>query len=310
MKVIKKYQGYRLDNYLAEKLKISRNQAQIMVKQGQILINGKKPSKHYQLRINDLVIINKKANSLNRSKEIKQTKQLTKLTPKPQIVAEESDFLIISKPAGLLVHATRKNERNTLVDWLLKKYPELKKVGNDDPNRPAIVHRLDKDVSGLMIIPRNLKAFDYFKKQFQLRTIHKEYVALVYGKLESDHYEIDFPITRSKLGKYVAGPRGSENGKSALTIINVKQRFINYTLLQVLPKTGRTNQIRVHLSALNHPIIGDKLYFNKQFSNIEIPLDRVFLHAEKLEFQTQNGETHSFTCPLPINLKKILDQLK
>lgn len=309
MKITTKHQNYRLDNYLAEKLEISRSQAQKLINGGAVLINNKIPSKHQFLKINDLVKV-KKVTRITKKEPATASSQKSETIAKPKIIFENPDYLIINKPAGLLVHATNRQEKNTLVDWLLKHYPELKKVGSDDPRRPAIVHRLDKDVSGLMIVPKNLKAFDHFKKQFQKRTIQKQYLALAYGKFEGDHYEINFPITRSKSGKYVALPKKSLDGKIAITQIDVEKRFTNYTLLRVFPKTGRTNQIRIHLSAFNHPLVGDNLYFNKQFSNIKIELNRIFLHAEKITFTDLDNQIKNYSATIPTTLKKIIDNLK
>jgi len=242
----------------------------------------------------------------------------------PTIVWESKDCLVIDKPAGLAVHGGGNIKGPTLTDWLIKKYPTIKTVG-DDPARPGIVHRLDKDVSGLMVVAKNQKSFDNLKKQFQVREINKEYIALVHGKIEMNEGEINFPIKRSSSGyKMAAMPlnatdllsrrhpkdrdRGNIDGlfqaKEAATEFKVIQRFVNYTLVQVKIKTGRTHQIRVHFCAISHPLVGDDLYGTKKTKTInkKLNLGRVFLMATKLSFTDLAGETQKFDLPLSAEL--------
>ncbi len=238
-------------------------------------------------------------------------------------VFENKNYLVINKPSGLLVHGAPHIKEPTLVDQLLKKYPDLARVG-EDPDRPGIVHRLDKEVSGLMVIPKTQDAFDNLKKQFQARTVNKKYTALVYGKIEKDEDEINFPITRSSKGfKMAAKPftaKGevSKDGKQAITEFEVKKRFINYTLLKIKIKTGRTHQIRVHLLAYAHPIVGDNLYSTKKTREKntclrrqeKINLGRIFLVADELSFVDMKGEKQEFKVGLPEELKSFLKQIK
>lgn len=318
--ITKENQGQRLDKFLNEKLaELSRSQIQKMIKNGEILVNGQENSVHKFLKEGDKIEIG------NKKSEIKTKEKSTEKYPSSQftvannlfkdikIVATTADFLIIEKPAGLLVHPTDKLENNTLVDWLIKKYPSLKGIG-EDPLRPGIVHRLDKDVSGLMIIPLNQKSFDFFKQQFKLRLIDKRYTALVYGETAKETDEINFAIGRSraKEGLFAARPSKAEDmggqDKQALTEFDVIRRFKNYTLLEIKILTGRTHQIRVHLKAYGHPIVGDQLYFNKKIKTKK-SLNRIFLHAHFLSFISLDGQVYEFSSPLPEKLASFLKSL-
>ncbi len=227
------------------------------------------------------------------------------------------DYLIINKPAGVIVHGAGHIKGPTLADDLLADYPEIARVG-DDPNRSGIVHRLDRDVSGLMIVPRNTDAFAYFKKQFQTRKIEKEYTALVYGRVGKDEEEISFPLARSSRGfKMAALPekhRGEKNaaGRRAITEFRVMKKFINYTLLKVKIKTGRTHQIRVHLLAYGHPLVGDNLYSTKKTRrlNKKLGLERIFLMASRLSFFDLAGAKREYSIDLPVVLNDVLRKIK
>lgn len=232
-------------------------------------------------------------------------------------IKENKEFLVINKPAGLLVHGAGHIKEKTLADQLLKDYPGLAKVG-EDPERPAIVHRLDKLVSGLMVIPKTQASFDNLKEQFQARKIGKEYTALVYGQIETDEGEIDFPIKRSSRGfKMAAIPKTikketNPDGRQAITEFRVIKKFINYALLKVKIKTGRTHQIRVHLLAFGHPIAGDDLYSTKKTreKNKKLNLGRIFLVATKLGFKDLDGVGQEFEIGLPKELEEVLEKVK
>lgn len=248
----------------------------------------------------------------------------TIISPEPEIISDTPDYLVINKPAGLAVHAGGNLQEPTLADWLIAKYPKIKNVG-DDPIRPGLVHRLDKEVSGLMVVAKNAKSFENLKNQFKDREINKEYVALVHGKLHNDDGVINFPITRSKDGYKMAAlpanttelltrrhPKGRDQGniagwfksRTALTEFTVLKKFVNYTLLRVNIKTGRTHQIRVHFFAYGHPLVGDSLYCTPKTKakNKKINLGRVFLVADHLSFRDLKGETRSFKIDLPPEL--------
>lgn len=232
-------------------------------------------------------------------------------------IAETPEYLVADKPSGMLTHATSKMEPDALAEILLQKYPAIKKVG-DDPLRPGIVHRLDRDASGLLVVAKTNAMFDHLKKQFQDRTIEKEYLVLVHGAVDKDAGEIDFPISRSAEGGRMAahpktkrGEPDEDAGRRALTEFSVEKRFVNFTLLRVKIKTGRAHQIRAHFLAFNHPVAGDKLYYQKKQRRVpEEKLGRLFLHCTKLVFNDLNGEKKAFESPLPPELANFLKQLK
>lgn len=248
-----------------------------------------------------------------------------------QTVFEDDDCLVINKPAGLAVHGGANIEGPTLVDFLMEKYPKIASVG-DDKSRPGIVHRLDKEVSGLMVVAKSQAGFENLKDQFKNRTITKEYVALAYGKIPAEEGEINFPIKRSRDGYRMAAiplktdqllhrrhPKNRDDGnikglfqsREALTYFQVLKRFVNYTLLRVRIKTGRTHQIRVHLFAYGYPLVGDNLYATPKttLKNKKLSLGRVFLVADHLSFRDLAGETRDFRIDLPTELEKFLLQL-
>jgi len=231
------------------------------------------------------------------------------------IIYQDKNILAINKPAGLIVHEARNLKHKTLTDWLIKNYPETKTVGDPSTNsgqvnlRPGIVHRLDKDTSGVLIVARNQKTFEFLKEQFKSRKIKKTYIALVKGLVNKNGI-IDTPIqlyTKSRnaftkyivLEKFVTKP--DESGK--------------YTLLEVYPKTGRTHQIRIHLKSINHPIVCDKLYsyrrdLAKNEINCPFGLTRHFLHAQSLELSLPNKSRIKLEADLPDDLKDVLKSLK
>jgi 23S rRNA pseudouridine1911/1915/1917 synthase len=250
------------------------------------------------------------------------------LTREPEIIAETPDYLVINKPAGLAVHGGGNLKEPTLADWLIARYPKIKSVG-DDPARPGLVHRLDKEVSGLMVIAKNNKSFLSLKSQFKDREVNKEYIALVHGRLAADSGQIDFPITRSKSGYKMAAiptktvdllsrrhPTGRDQGnitgwfrsRQALSEFTVLRRFVNYTLVRVKIKTGRTHQIRVHFFALGYPLVGDPLYYTKKTKtkNQKVNLGRIFLIADHLDFLDLSKKSQSFTIDLPAELMAAL----
>jgi len=235
-----------------------------------------------------------------------------------KIIFEDDNIIVIDKPSGLTVHPVKPEQNNTLVNQLLAYYPEIKNVG-DDLLRPGIVHRLDKDTSGLMIVVKNQKAFEYLKKQFQDRKITKKYLALVHGIVKDDKGIITKSISFSKKDYKKRTVLLDKNSKPAITKYEVIKRFPrrkvgiptqkasgkDYTLLEVFPKTGRTHQIRIHLHSIGYPIVGDKQY---KFKRLKTPegLDRQFLHAAYLKFESVDGKIMEFKSELPKDLKDII----
>jgi 23S rRNA pseudouridine1911/1915/1917 synthase len=238
-----------------------------------------------------------------------------------KIISATPDYLVVNKPAGLLTHPTMANEPTTLAFFLLKKYPEIKNVG-EDLLRPGIVHRLDKEASGLLVVARTQKMFEHLKEQFKTRTIEKEYLILVHGRVAKDEGEINFPITRSETSdRMAARPLSNDGGtisrsplqpgeKEARTEFLVEQRFVNFTLLRVKIHTGRTHQIRVHFLAYNHPVVGDQLYIQKKRKRTwDENLGRLFLHCTKLVFKDLENKACTFESSLPTELSDFLKLL-
>jgi len=292
----------RLDVFLAHEFDISRSRIQKVMKNGGVLFDGK-PAKPNQAIYTGNII------------EIPETFEEPKTEkgelPELTILYEDDDVLVIEKPAGLLVHQANEADRVvTLVDVLRNKYPNIHLVG-DDEARPGIVHRLDKNVSGVMIVAKTQKAFDHLKDQFKTRMVEKEYVALVYGQLSKDLGTIRLKIARSKKkGHMVSRPEDGE-GKEAVTHYEVLERYKTTTLVKVNIETGRTHQIRVHFHANDHSVVGDPLYKKHQMKNIRpIKLDRIFLHARRLTITLPNGERKTFESDLPKQLADILKNLQ
>ena len=294
----------RLDKFLTAQLPITRSQIKKLIQTEKITVNDKGAAVHRFLMPGDKIKI------LN-SEISKQTKPKI-LEPNPKvkfkIVFEDNDIIVIDKKSGIIVHPTEKMETNTLANGLLAYYPEIKNIG-DNSLRPGIVHRLDKDVSGLMLVCKTQKSFEYFKKQFQNRKIKKIYTVLVHGVMEKPHDIINMPIARSKKGGKMAVRTQQQKGKEAITKYEVKKQYNNFALLNVEILTGRTHQIRAHFNALNHPVVGDKLYAQKKVK-AKIEIDRPFLHSTILGFTDLQKQEHEFKSELPAKLKNILKQLQ
>lgn len=297
--------GQRLDIYLSAELKLSRSLVQKMIKGGEILVNDKIVSAHRLIKADDKI-------KLVKLKVKKVKAQVDKIVlPKIDIIQETADYIVLNKPAGLLMHGSDNETRTSLVDWLIKYYPKIVKAG-DDPSRPGIVHRLDKDVSGLVVVAKNQKSFDSLKKQFKGRRVVKQYKALVYGADLPPEGEIRFKMGRSSKGYRMAARPINQLGKVALTDFKVEQYYYNYALLSVVIKTGRTHQIRAHMAAYNHPVVGDDLYGTVRHRklNAKLKLGRVFLVATDLVFSDLEGVKQGFSIELPNQLKKVLEKLK
>ncbi|MEK7624133.1 MAG: RNA pseudouridine synthase [Patescibacteria group bacterium] len=225
------------------------------------------------------------------------------------LIYETSDFIAVNKPAGVLTHPIKDLREETLVDWILEKYPEVKNVGDEPEIRPGIVHRLDRDTSGVILIARNQEFFEYLKNLFKTRQIKKTYLALVWGKLEPKFGEIKIPIgIKTGSIKRTVWQKRAKDLKEAVTEYQVKKYFNGFSLVELTPKTGRTHQIRVHLASLGHPVVGDKLY-GFQKSKPPFDLNRQFLHAVSLEFSSADGHRIMIEAELPEELKLIIDTL-
>jgi 23S rRNA pseudouridine1911/1915/1917 synthase len=225
----------------------------------------------------------------------------TTMNDKIKVLYQDDDLIALNKPAGLAVHGGVGIKENTLVDYLLKIFPEIKNVGDDPELRPGIVHRLDKDTSGVMVIARNQESFDHLKGLFKNRKVEKKYIALVFGTLKNKEGKIEGEMGRSKSDfrkqSLVRGKIGVRHERYSLTYYKVISEFKDTSLLEVSPRTGRMHQIRVHLQAIGHPIVGDKKYTFKNYKRIACP--RMFLHSKSISFLGMNGKKNEFTADLP-----------
>ena len=229
------------------------------------------------------------------------------------IVYEDEDVVVLNKQAGISVHPSENEPAGTLVDVLLARYPELKNVG-EDPIRPGIVHRLDKDTSGLLVVAKNQKAFEFLKKEWQGGQVIKKYLTLVWG-CPKESGEIISELARSPKDfrrRIVVNPGKNKDkkitGKLAVTEYKVVKKFKDFSLVEVHPKTGRMHQIRVHMASIGHPVAGDKIYGGKE-KNPE-GLTRQFLHAFYLSFSLPNGKKLALQADLPEDLRTFLTKLE
>ncbi len=292
--------GARLDVFLAGRLGgFSRAKVQKLIKSGAVLLNGRTAKPHAELADGDRV--EAEADAPRKAEE--------GLEPRPDIplavVHEDADVVVVMKPAGMLVHPAVAGDRGTLANALLGRYPEIAGIG-DDPTRPGIVHRLDKDASGLLVAARSAKAFASLKAQFQAHAVTKEYAVLVDGGPPHDSGTITFAIGRSASGgRMAARPEPGEDDKEAVTHYRVDERLPDVALLTVRTETGRTHQIRAHMHALGCPVVGDALYGAKRAKRLASP--RLFLHAKALAFNHPvSGARLEFTAPLPKELEEVL----
>lgn len=237
------------------------------------------------------------------------------------LIYETRDFIAVNKPAGVLVHEVsgakhQALREETLVDWVLQRYPEVKNVGDPSINsgqanfRPGIVHRLDRDTSGVILIARNQEFFEYLKNLFKTHQIKKTYLALVWGKLEPKTGTIKTPIgIKTGTIKRTIWQKRAKSFKEAVTEYRVKKYFKGFSLVELTPKTGRTHQLRIHLASIGHPVVGDKLY---GFKKLKPPfnLERQFLHAVSLEFSSSAGHRIRIEAELPEELKGFIQNLE
>lgn len=294
----------RLDKFLTENLQeFTRSQIKKQILAGEVFVNKELASVHRWLKKDDVIEI--------KTNTSKADKKIIPHSLQPKIIEQTADYLILEKPAGLLVHPTAKRETDTLAAWLQDNFPQIDKIG-DDPIRPGIVHRLDRDVSGLMVVALTNDSFDSLKKQFQKRTTKKEYLALVHGAMKEMEGEINTPLERNKETGLIRAQRVLPSGKTAITLYQVVEKFINHTLIKVQIKTGRMHQIRAHLFSIGHSIVGDKLYQTKDLRKRNKTVDdaRIFLHAHFLSFQDLNSQWHKYQSPLPKELKDFLKTIK
>ena len=289
--------GKRLDTYIPSvDTDITRTSAQRLIEDGNILVNGKNAKVSYKIQENDKISV-----------EIPEPKQIElKAQNIPiEIIYEDSDIIVVNKPKGMVVHPANGNPDGTLVNAIMAICKDsLSGIGGEI--RPGIVHRIDKDTSGLLIVAKNDNAHVKMSEQIKNHEVKKTYIALVRGVFKENEATIDMPIGRSTSDRKKMAV--NKNGKNAITHIKVLKRFDKYTLLRVNIETGRTHQIRVHLSHIGYPIVGDYTYSN---GKNEFDVVGQCLHAQKLEFK--HPITQKDMCleaELPQYFKDILDKLK
>jgi len=289
----------RLDKFLVEKMsQYSRSQIKKLIEQDFVLVNKQKASVHQFLKIDDLISV-----TLPPEKEREPI-------PSLEVLAKGNGYIVINKPAGMLTHhAQGTTHEATVADWLVQEHPEAKTVGDID--RPGIVHRLDRDTSGTMVLATTSEMYNHLKHQFHDRLIKKTYTALVHDHLADPKGIINKPIGRSKKDGRMAArvEKLSENDRDAITEYEVKTSYEKYDFIKAYPLTGRTHQIRVHLMSLGHPIVGDHIYTIHGQKKV-IDLGRIFLHATQLAFTDLEGQQIIVDSELPNELNAFLDKLK
>ena len=287
----------RLDIFLCENFPdYTRSHIKNLITNSKVFVNKKTVKSGEKLRLNDVVEI----------EEI-EVKNLD-ILPEDisiEIVYEDDDLAVINKPQGLVVHPANGNENGTLVNALLYHLKNLSSING--VVRPGIVHRLDKDTSGLLIIAKNDKAHVDLSKQIETKSCHRHYLALCDGNFTQDTGTIQTNIARSKKDRKQMAVCPETEGKVAITNYVVKERFGNYTLVEFILQTGRTHQIRVHSKHIKHPVVGDETYGNK----CKFKLNGQLLHAYKISFtQPTTKQLLEFTCPIPDYFEKVLKQVR
>lgn len=305
--------GARLDRWLAQQLpQHSRTTLQVWIKEGRILVNNGVVRPNHRLAEDDDVMIP--------APPPPTTSRLNAEAIALDILYEDADILVVNKPAGMVVHPAPGHPTGTLVNAVLHHCPDLDGVGGE--RRPGIVHRLDRDTSGVMVVAKHDRALAALQRQFKQHSVFKQYVALVEGKLKDDHGEIDAPIgrhptDRKRQAVLPQDDSGTHRSRDALTEYTVVARYStavrdaqghgNFTLLHAHPITGRTHQIRVHLAWYGHPIVGDPIY-GLRTPRLNAP--RLCLHAQTLRLRLpSSGEEATFTAPLPSDLAGFLHMI-
>lgn len=294
--------GVRLDQFLVSVLDRSRSQIQRLIKDGHVRVAGRAAKPNQPVKAGQAVTVD--------------SPEPIDPVPKPEaipvpIVYQDHDVIVIDKPAGMVVHPAAGHASGTLVNALLHHVDDLSGIGGE--KRPGIVHRLDRGTSGLMVIAKNDRAHAELSRQFHDREVEKEYVALVWGVVQAGR-RIDEPIGRDPIDRKKMSAR-ARRARSATTRVTKAVHLRGVSLLSVAIATGRTHQIRVHLSAIGHPIVGDATYggIRRRMAGDLRPLlrlERPFLHAARLVFHHPgDGRRMEFTSPLPADLQSVLDAI-
>lgn len=293
---IKAEKELRIDKYLIDKLDYSRSKIQKMIKNGDILVNDKKVKNSYLLNIDDNIYINDDYNE-----EIDIVPENIPI----DIVYEDDYLLVVNKPSGMVVHPAPGNYSGTLVNALMYHCNHLSGVNGDI--RPGIVHRIDSDTSGLLLVAKNDEVHNDLAKQISEKTVLRKYIALVSGIIQEDSGTIDAPIGRDKFDRKKMAVT-SENSKNAITHFKVLERLNNATLIECRLETGRTHQIRVHMNYIKHPIINDPVYGTRKLIDIKFGQ---MLHAKCIGFIHPITKQYlEFEVDVPEKFKEILKEFK
>ena len=296
-KIIVDTENVRLDAYIAKKYTdLSRTMAQKLVEEGNILVNGKSKKISYKVQKGDEIEL-----TIPEAKEIGIKPENIDV----EVIYEDKDIIVVNKPKGLVVHPANGNPDGTLVNAIMAICKgSLSGIGGEI--RPGIVHRLDKDTSGLLIIAKNDQAHINMSKQIKDRQVKKIYIALVKGRTKEEEATINMPIGRSTKDRKKMAVR--KDGKEAITHFKVLRRYNNYTLLEVKIDTGRTHQIRVHMAEIGHPVVGDMVYSN---GKNEFGIQGQMLHAKSLDFKHPiTGKQMHLEAELPDYFKEVLEKLE
>ncbi|MGB8952479.1 MAG: RluA family pseudouridine synthase [Candidatus Aminicenantales bacterium] len=292
--------GQRLDVYLTQKIdELTRSQVKKLIGQDKVIVNGEPSKSSRILREGDRIEF-----------EFQMTERAG-INPENiplKILYQDPHFLVIDKPAGMIVHPGAGAREGTLVNALLFHFPEIRGLGAEE--RPGIVHRLDKETSGVMVVARTLKAYISLRQQFKKREVRKIYLGLIVGRMPLKEGRISWPIGRHvKHGQKISVK--TRKPKEAETYYSVRKEFDGFSLLEITPVTGRTHQIRVHFSTAGHPLAGDRLYGRRPPDLSPVKFPRLFLHAHCISFRHPLTDNWlEFCSPLPRELEEILDSLQ
>lgn len=294
-KIVSDTSNIRIDKYLSESTKYSREFIQKLISNNLILVNNQPTKASYKVNLNDEITINEE--ELIEEKEIVPTKMDL------DIVYEDKDIMVINKPSGLVVHPGSGNYTNTLVNGLMYYTKNLSTIGGEA--RPGIVHRIDKDTSGLLLIAKSNKAHEILSNDFKNKRVHREYIALLSGIFKSGSATIDAPIGRDKINREKMTVT-EENSKHAITHMKVLKRYEKHTLVSCILDTGRTHQIRVHMAYIGYPVFNDPVYGKQTATEFG-----QFLHSAKMDFiHPITKEEMHFECPLPKYFEDYLKTLE
>ena len=286
----------RLDVFLSERIKeLTRSQLQRFIEERRVKVDGIARKSSYKLKSGEKVEV---------EYELATPQEIQPENIPVDVVYSDDHLAIIDKPPGMVVHPGAGKKHHTLINSLLYRFPDLKEVGPEE--RPGIVHRLDKETSGLMVVARSLKAYELLQQQFRKREVEKTYLGLIHGRMPEKRGKISWSIGRhAKHGERISVK--TKKPREAETNYSVQKEYEEFSLLEIKPLTGRTHQIRVHMAASGHPLAGDARYGRRK-SKPSIP--RLFLHASRLSFiHPETQEKVEFSSPLPQDLKSFLEKL-